>query len=295
MRPSVGRSGLVPKKKMWVDWDDDAHLSQSRKNPGDFSPLTRDDVGNLFGHVTLSDIEEGDEPSPSSSSGDFDSYDGDGCEPEQRSYRPDELSPAAQAAVDFASQVAAAVLVHLIDRAIDAAKPRVRRWWDGRALPAIKSLADAARSTAARRRTVDNPAELLDAMADGAVADTPEVFAVPTEEPSSVEADIPDSARPTMSRDEAYQRLCAAVAARAFADEQLQRLLSSQIDDTGHFHGGEGWVEQFSPTDLADSVKAIEANPVLVDDVLALLARQAANSPLALPPATHEARPSPSP
>lgn len=47
----------MPRKKMWVEWEDGADLSQSQKKPGDYSPLTRDGDNHL-GHVTLSDADE---------------------------------------------------------------------------------------------------------------------------------------------------------------------------------------------------------------------------------------------
>lgn len=39
----------MPKEKMWVEWKDGTHLSQSQKKPGGFSALTRDDVTNELG------------------------------------------------------------------------------------------------------------------------------------------------------------------------------------------------------------------------------------------------------
>ncbi len=50
----------MPKKKMWVEWDDGAELSQSHKGPGNYSPLTRDGDRNL-GQVTLSDYDDYDD------------------------------------------------------------------------------------------------------------------------------------------------------------------------------------------------------------------------------------------
>lgn len=47
----------MPEKKMRVEWEDGANLSQSRKKPGAYSPLTRDGDNNL-GHVILSDVDD---------------------------------------------------------------------------------------------------------------------------------------------------------------------------------------------------------------------------------------------
>ena len=47
----------MPREKMWVDYPDGTHLSQSRQNPGEFSTLARDDVTDaLVAHATLHPI-----------------------------------------------------------------------------------------------------------------------------------------------------------------------------------------------------------------------------------------------
>lgn len=51
----------MPKKKMMVEWDDDAQLSESRKKPGQKSPLTRD-ANNKLSHVTLSEVPDDERP-----------------------------------------------------------------------------------------------------------------------------------------------------------------------------------------------------------------------------------------
>lgn len=45
-------------KKMWVHLEDGSELSKSRKKPGQYSPLTREDGTGRLGHVTLSEIDE---------------------------------------------------------------------------------------------------------------------------------------------------------------------------------------------------------------------------------------------
>lgn len=47
----------MPREKMWVDYPDGTHLSQSRQDPGGFSTLARDDKTNsLTTHATLHSI-----------------------------------------------------------------------------------------------------------------------------------------------------------------------------------------------------------------------------------------------
>jgi hypothetical protein len=55
----------MPRKKMWVTYEDDAELSKSHKRPGSFSPLTREDGTNKLGHVTLDPIDDEDDDEPS--------------------------------------------------------------------------------------------------------------------------------------------------------------------------------------------------------------------------------------
>lgn len=50
----------MPRKRMWVEWEDGAELSRSHKKPGSSSPLTRDADGQL-GQVTLDELEDDDE------------------------------------------------------------------------------------------------------------------------------------------------------------------------------------------------------------------------------------------
>lgn len=52
----------MPRKKMWVDYPDGTHLSQSSQDPGGCRGLARDDAtNNLTGHATLYSITDDDE------------------------------------------------------------------------------------------------------------------------------------------------------------------------------------------------------------------------------------------
>lgn len=95
----------MPTRKMLVTWEDGADLSQSRKKPGDFSPLTRDGDNNL-GHVTLSDADE---------------YDYD--------WEPDS-DPDPEAADLLGALVILGVIV-----AAQKAAPHLKRWWNESAVP----------------------------------------------------------------------------------------------------------------------------------------------------------------
>ena len=92
----------MPDRNMVVHWEDGAHLSQSLKKPGDWSPLTRDGDNNLR-HVTLSDIDE------------------------DKGLTQEQLL----AALFLVGVVAVAAAV--------MAAPHIRRWWDDRAVPFLKN------------------------------------------------------------------------------------------------------------------------------------------------------------
>ncbi|MEV6928147.1 hypothetical protein AB0M46_27140 [Dactylosporangium sp. NPDC051485] len=90
----------MPSEKMWVDWEDGAHLSRSATKLGSFSPLTRDGATNNLGHVTLRPI-DGDE--------------------------------------NFLREVAVAVAVAVTLKVMEVAKPHVEKWVTETAVPAATS------------------------------------------------------------------------------------------------------------------------------------------------------------
>jgi hypothetical protein len=107
-------------KLMWVEWDDDARLSRSRKKPGAYSPLTRDNEDRL-GHVTLSDADEDESESTSS-----------------WPFAPDPHSEWDPEKFQQQVEAVATVLTLLAEGAVWAA-PHVRQWWSDSAKPAIKT------------------------------------------------------------------------------------------------------------------------------------------------------------
>ncbi|MFJ5545789.1 hypothetical protein [Micromonospora chalcea] len=110
---NVLRGWRMPSEKMWVDYEDGAHLSRSAKKPGSFSPLTRDGGTNNLGHVTLRPI-DGDEICQSG--------------PRERN----ELE-------NFLREVAIEVAVAVTLKVLEAAKPHVEKWVAETAVPAATS------------------------------------------------------------------------------------------------------------------------------------------------------------
>lgn len=106
---------------MWVEWDDDAHLSRSQKKPGDYSPLTRDGNNKLV-HVTLSDVAEDDEDEEDEEGWYLDD------DPDSRGHglgsRAEEPSALKQTVADVLTQVVERPggPDHQVDRSVDGAQ-----------------------------------------------------------------------------------------------------------------------------------------------------------------------------
>ncbi len=236
----------MPRRKMWVEWDDDADLSRSQKKPGDYSPLTRDG-DNKLGHVTLSDVDE----------------DGEGW------YLDGDHDPLGHGSLSGAQEpsvlkaIIADVVNHFIDLAVAEAKPHVRKWWNEQAVPTIRSTAASTRSRLARTRKAgrrvpnDDSVRFADVVArdDG-----------PTES-----VGLPEKPRARMSTGEAQQRLLAAVMARAFSDEQIRLLLGAEIGDADGPLALQDSMAQLSPQEIQRHITVmLDANPHLLDEFVRL-------------------------
>ena len=138
---------------MWVEWDDGSHLSRSRKKPGSYSSLTREDGTNDLGNVTLSPLDESEMDAPV---GSIPLYSGATDDAASNSRAEERLT-----AEDI---VELAILINRVIEVTERAAPHVKAFWNNRALPTIKS----ARSRIAlprRHRTEGDadPAELENA------------------------------------------------------------------------------------------------------------------------------------
>lgn len=247
----------MPKKQMMVEWDDGAELSESRKKPGDKSPLTRDADGNL-GQVTLTEIDEDDE---ARSRGGFDgsSSGAAGWDDDEDDDEP-----------TFWQAVAADVISQIVDALIEEAKPHLRRWWTDRARPGLSAKARNARAKLSRSK--NGKEEITDAESE--IID------------HGPGAPVPSARRVTLTSDEARERLVAALVARAMSDEQLQILLNAEIVDAD---GATASIEQFAPKRIEAQVHSILAdNPSHLEDlVLGLVAASPAPARLALADPRH--------
>jgi len=232
---------------MWVEYPDDAELSQSRKRPGHSSPLTRDAENNL-GHVTLSDVDDDEDDSLADPVyiyvADVDDADSDDEE------------------VSELERLLGTLVVLGFIVAVEKAKPHVARWWSDRARPAIAR----ARSRLGRfRRSGRRPAT---AASSALLGRTPR-------DSSQEMLSALDKYRSSMTSAEARDRFVAALVAREFSDAQLRILRQARIDDPAGQVELESAAEAVTPEQVAQALTLmLESNPTLVDQgALADLAR----------------------
>lgn len=152
----------------------------------------------------------------------------------------------------------AAIVSHLIDRGIARAKPILAQWYRETARPAF----DAQRAKIVARR------------ARGKARKTG-VVEVANVEPGQEVIEAPAEDRPDMSRAEAQARYLAALAARAYSDEQMRLVASANIGD----REGDGIAElerslaELPPAQVRSVLEAMATDPTMLrEDTLAELA-----------------------
>ena len=257
---------MSTKKKMWVEWEDGSDLSKSRKKPGQYSPLTREDGTNRLGHVTLSDVDEdeGEGGSVTYTPPVYDSY--------ENASQSSALT--AEEREELVRLLADLITVGAI-LAVRAA-PTVKRLWNDKAAPALRSARDKTASGLAevrqrarhgvrlsiRRGDSDSGSAELATFVESVSADSPEGVT------TALEAYLP-----SMSSAEAQQRLAVALIAmavsdraKAVSDEQLGILLNARIEDADGAPAGRGSLENLTPEEVERRVhQMLTANPALLD------------------------------
>ena len=170
-------------------------------------------------------------------------------EPE-RIYVPEEVERQPDPLAEFLADV----MTRLLDNAIEAAKPHVRRWWNEQVVPAIKSRAESTRAKLAERKAAKTRIEIVEA----------NVHESSTEVESVV---IPEQV--TLSSEEAQQLLVAALVARAFSDEKIAMLLNARIEDADGPLDWQKTIRQSTPQEVEQQITLmLEANPRLLDDFM---------------------------
>ncbi|MET8353251.1 hypothetical protein [Micromonospora sp. NPDC005206] len=232
----------MPKKKMWVEYDDGSRLSNSQKKPGEYSPLTREDGTNKLGHVTLSDIDEDDEEDPSMAY----VYTMDSSEPD----RPP--APAEPWLSDREREMLVDLLLLGATTAVDKAKPHVTRWLE-QAVPAVRSTWNRFRSR--------EPGRSATRAEHAAAAEA----AAPPERQEVVAA--LEAYRASMSTEEARNRFLAALVTRLYSEEQLRVLREARIEDVDGLLELDSTVEPLTAEQLRSAITALlDEDPSLVGD-----------------------------
>ncbi|MEN3122412.1 MULTISPECIES: hypothetical protein [Janibacter] len=225
----------MPKRMMWVSWEDGADLSHSRKSPGDFSPLTRDS-GNNLGHVVLESIVEDDEEQPTG-------------EPQTVYIYVDETAETTKTDQDETAELVAALLVIGVAVAIER-RTDIAHWWHEAARPTLTRVRQRIRRPRRWRRretgTALAPENVREAAED--VAQTLEAY------------------RASMGSEEARDRLVAALMAKQFADEQFALLRNARIEDPDAQSASTAALEAVTDEELEAALeRLLEHNPSLLE------------------------------
>lgn len=153
-------------------------------------------------------------------------------------------------------QAIADLVSHLIDRGIAKARPFAEQWWRDTARPGIDTQRAKMLEWRSRRKAKNT------GVVDATVV-----------EPSQEMTEASEDSRPNMSSAEAQARYLAALAARAYSEEQMRLVTSANIVD------GEGVVDlkrslaELPPDQVRSLIEAMATNPsMLGDDTLAQLA-----------------------
>lgn len=180
------------------EWDDD-DLTPGKKREGGLHQNLFDSDGNLKGNARF--VPDGEDESSETTYVTETVY--IHVEERRRSELEENIQELVRVAVD-----------RLIDRGVEWAQPRISDWWHERAKPYAAAKRDNLRNKRAGRGKT-SPTEVLN-----------------TDEPSASESPLSLSVRPQrpkMSEAEAKARMLAAVAARAFSEEQLRMVADADI------------------------------------------------------------------
>lgn len=187
----------------YYEWDDD--LTPGKKKEGGWHHNLYDTEGRLKGNARFVPVDDDQE---------------DPIIVTETVYVPaDERLSKTQ---EMVAEIVSSVIVKLIEDGVQVAKPHVQRWWNETAVLFAKAKAKDWKHRRSLRHAEKAPQGVEEIVIDDVTS---------SEESSSISILQADE-RPTMSSAEAQARLLAAVAARAYSDEQLRMVSDSQIIDT---------------------------------------------------------------
>ncbi|MFY1685030.1 hypothetical protein ACN265_26270 [Micromonospora sp. WMMD730] len=238
----------MPKKKMWVEYDDGSHLSKSQKKPGGYSPLTREDKTNKLGQVTLSDIDDEDEDEDEDDDPPVVFVYHMGSSPSGGPVKREEPSLS-----DHAIGLLGDLLIAGATAAADKARPHLARWLAEQAAPAVMSGWSRLKS-----RMPGQP--------DGGAEQSAMTEPAPSNERQEVVAAL-QACQAGISTKEARNRFLAALVTRLYSEEQLRILREAHIEDVNGLLGVGSMVEALTAEQLWSAITALlEEDPSLLGD-----------------------------
>lgn len=226
----------VIREKMWVTREKNTHLSQSKKTPGQQSPLTRDNDSNELGQVTLSAIEDEAE---------------DWSQPSIVYVDTAPLpKSAAQEALEREIQER---IGQLIDIVVAKAKPHVKKFHNEKALPAFQTKWE---NRPRRKSRKQLPASEPMSIAEMRVVVSQEV------EESTAEY------RQNMSSQEAQARIVLALFLRELSDEQLTMVANAGVEFDEGIDDLQRKLAGLPQEQVTYMIESLMADPSLVEDQL---------------------------
>jgi hypothetical protein len=230
------------------EWDDD-DLTPGRKKEGGLHQNLFDPDGNLKGSARFVPEDE-DDPEPLVVTETVYVP----VEERRRNQENDELA-------DFVAEVVA----RLARRGLAAAAPIVAQWVRDTAVPSV-----AAQRAKLRERQERRKARRMTAAIEGTVVESD---SEPTGGSAGELAETAEQLRPDMSQAEAQARYLAALAARAYSEEQLRLVAAANIVDGGGLAELERSLAELPADQLRALIEAMATNPtMLAEDRLAELA-----------------------
>ena len=246
VQPGDGQEKYMDRKLVEVEVPDGTRLGFAQDSDGAMRGLLFDSETNkLVGHAKLFDHEAADADSTYFGSPRYDSDD------EDEDDRLAELG-----------ELIGVLLGTLAIRGIEAAAPHVKSWWKEKAAPALKSTPGRVRTRLRRSSSTD------EVTAVELVISEPE-----THRSTGAGRNHIQKSGPAMSSAEAEERLAFAVAAMAFAQEQMMILQNARIMDENDPFELASAFNELTPEGVEQAVQLmLEANPSLLrgQDLIAL-------------------------
>ena len=219
----------------YYEWDND-ELTPGRKKEGGWHQNLYDADGRLKGNARFVPVDESESETYYATETTYSSNDEYQLTEEQ----------------EERAQMIAEIISDLITIGIERAKPHVKRWWEETAWPLISTQTPKVRL---RRREHGNP---RDSASSSSMSESTE----PGNE--LIEIDVPEL--PRMSSAEAQARVLAAIAARAYSDEQMRKVLNARIVDAQDTVDVSQILSKIPREELSAIIERMVRNPAMLED-----------------------------